>query len=157
MKFPFLSRWMTEDTGAVTVDWTVLAAAVVGLGLASAAAIRSGSNALGAEINASLVGASVVMLGGGGATERQRLAATDEIWAAWMEELAGYDENQLQQIYTTWSDMATQQLDMGDTTAVGMTLDAVSAIATEIESRGETIPTGTPSSAELDGRYAAMI
>lgn len=158
MKFPFLSRWMTEDTGAVTVDWTVLAAAVVGLGIASAAAIRSGSDTLGAEINASLVSASVVMLGGqAAATGRALLVVTDEIWDAWMEELAGYDEPQLQAIYSNWTGMATEQLGEGDTQAAAMTLDAVAAIATEIQSRGITIPRGAPTSAELDARYATQV
>lgn len=59
-----LSRFLTADSGAVTVDWVVLTAAITGLGLASAAAVRSGTGALGADIETSLTQASVVGLGG---------------------------------------------------------------------------------------------
>lgn len=51
------------ETGAVTVDWVVLAAATVGLGVASALAVRNGTGALADDINASLSGASVAQLG----------------------------------------------------------------------------------------------
>lgn len=57
-----------SEAGAVTVDWVVLAAAVVGLGVASVASVRSGTSALGTDIQTSLSSAAVVSLGtlGGG-------------------------------------------------------------------------------------------
>lgn len=58
----FLCRFLSESSGAVTVDWTVLAAAVVGLGAASAAAVRTGTSALGSDVEASLTNASVANL-----------------------------------------------------------------------------------------------
>lgn len=51
-----------SDSGAVTVDWTVLAASVVGLGIASVAAVRVGTSALGDDIMNSLSSASVFAL-----------------------------------------------------------------------------------------------
>lgn len=54
-----LSHFITQDSGAVTVDWTVLAAAIVGLGVTSVAAVRTGSQALGENVDASLSGAQV--------------------------------------------------------------------------------------------------
>ena len=57
-----LAQFLKAEGGAVTVDWVVLAASVVGLGVASVAAVRSGTNALGSDINASLSSASVVSL-----------------------------------------------------------------------------------------------
>lgn len=56
------SFWRQED-GAVTVDWTVLAAAIVGLGLATVAAVRTGAVSLGTDIDSALTGASVASLG----------------------------------------------------------------------------------------------
>ena len=50
--------WRCER-GAVTVDWTVLTAAIVGLGIASVAAVRTGSNALAVDVQNSLSGALV--------------------------------------------------------------------------------------------------
>lgn len=52
-----------SESGAVTVDWTVLTASIVGLGLASAAAVRTGVVSLGGDIETSLSGASVASLG----------------------------------------------------------------------------------------------
>ena len=57
-----LTRFAMADSGAITVDWVVLTAAVVGLGVATVAGVRSGTQALGTDIEASLTSASVVGL-----------------------------------------------------------------------------------------------
>jgi Flp pilus assembly pilin Flp len=59
---PNLPRFLSDQSGAVTVDWTVLTAAIVGLGLSAAAAVRTGTSNLGGEIEASLSGAGVADL-----------------------------------------------------------------------------------------------
>jgi Flp pilus assembly pilin Flp len=59
-----MSDFLRDQSGAVTVDWTVLTAAIVGLGIASAAAVRDGTGALGTEIEGSLSGASVASIFG---------------------------------------------------------------------------------------------
>jgi hypothetical protein len=48
-----------DEDGAVTVDWVVLTAAVVGLGVAALAAIRSGTGALTSKISAHLASQSI--------------------------------------------------------------------------------------------------
>jgi len=58
-----LAQFLKHEDGAVTVDWVVLAAAVVGLGVASVAAVRSGTSALDDDIEASLTDASVMAIG----------------------------------------------------------------------------------------------
>lgn len=59
-----IHSFLNDETGAVTVDWTVLAAAVVGLGVASVGAVRTGVVSLGGDIQGSLDrSASVVALG----------------------------------------------------------------------------------------------
>lgn len=55
--------FLRQDSGALTVDWVVLTAAVVGLGVATVASVRSGTQALGSDISTSLSSASVVSLG----------------------------------------------------------------------------------------------
>jgi Flp pilus assembly pilin Flp len=55
--------FLSNDSGAVTVDWVVLTAAIVGLGLAVITSVRSGVQALGSDISTSLTSASVVSLG----------------------------------------------------------------------------------------------
>jgi Flp pilus assembly pilin Flp len=42
-----LSYFLRSEDGAVTVDWVVLTAAVVGLGMTSVAAVRTGTSSLG--------------------------------------------------------------------------------------------------------------
>ncbi len=54
--------WSRED-GAVTVDFVVMTAAVVGLGVAATSSVRTGVCTLGHDIDMSLTSASVVQLG----------------------------------------------------------------------------------------------
>jgi hypothetical protein len=53
----------TDQSGAITVDWVVLSAATLGLGLASVVAVRTGTSDLGGGILNSLTAASVAVLG----------------------------------------------------------------------------------------------
>jgi hypothetical protein len=55
------SFWDSEN-GAVTVDWVVVTAATVGLGLSAAAAVRVGTGNMAGSINTSLSAAAVVPL-----------------------------------------------------------------------------------------------
>jgi hypothetical protein len=57
------TSFLMDQSGAVTVDWTVLTAAIVGLGLTAAAAVRTGTTALGSDVEASLSNAAVASLG----------------------------------------------------------------------------------------------
>lgn len=58
-----LTSFFRADHGAITVDWVVMTAATVGLGLTSAAAVRGGVFALGADIGSSLESAAVADIG----------------------------------------------------------------------------------------------
>ncbi len=49
--FKLFKKFNEEEEGAVTVDWVVLTAAVVGLGVAALAAVRSGTESLTGKIN----------------------------------------------------------------------------------------------------------
>ncbi|MEL6644290.1 MAG: hypothetical protein AAFQ79_10175 [Pseudomonadota bacterium] len=44
-------RFKKDEDGAVTVDWVVLTAAIVGLGIAVIASVREGVNTLGQDIS----------------------------------------------------------------------------------------------------------
>jgi hypothetical protein len=57
-----LPPFLTDESGAITVDWVVLTAATVGLGVASVAAVRTGTGALGTDIQLSLSNASVALI-----------------------------------------------------------------------------------------------
>jgi len=50
----FIKNFLNDEDGAVTVDWVVLTAAIVGLGIAGITAVSSGVTNLGNNINADL-------------------------------------------------------------------------------------------------------
>ncbi|WP_417257942.1 Flp family type IVb pilin [Celeribacter sp.] len=55
MKFFKLSnRFNRDEDGAVTVDWVVLTAAVVGLGVAVLSTVSKGTKSLGSKISTDL-------------------------------------------------------------------------------------------------------
>ena len=63
MTFATFKNFAANESGAVTVDWVVLTAAIVGLGLAVITSVRTGVTNLGTDIRNSLTSASVASLG----------------------------------------------------------------------------------------------
>jgi Flp pilus assembly pilin Flp len=61
--FTLIQNFHNDEAGAVTVDWVVLTAAIVGLGLAVIASVRTGANSMATNISTSLSGASIATLG----------------------------------------------------------------------------------------------
>ncbi|WP_245243111.1 hypothetical protein [Pararhodobacter sp. SW119] len=61
--FELIKNFSNDQSGAVTVDWVVLTAAIVGLGIAVIAAVSGGVRGLGSGIQTSLNSATVVTLG----------------------------------------------------------------------------------------------
>jgi Flp pilus assembly pilin Flp len=49
--FKITKRFKDDEDGAVTVDWVVLTAAIVGLGVAVLASVRSATTTLGSRIS----------------------------------------------------------------------------------------------------------
>lgn len=54
-----INRFLTDETGAVTVDWVVLTAATVGLGYAVIGAVEQGLVDLATAISEELAGIEV--------------------------------------------------------------------------------------------------
>jgi len=50
----FIKKFRNEEEGAVTVDWVVLTAAVVGLGVAGVATVQGGVDSLASSIDTSV-------------------------------------------------------------------------------------------------------
>ena len=46
----FMNKFLKDEDGAVTVDWVVLTAAIVGLGVAGISSVQSGVVGLAAKI-----------------------------------------------------------------------------------------------------------
>ena len=55
----FIKNFHAEEDGAVTVDWVVLTAAIVGLGIAVILAVRTGTVNMASDIGTTLSGANV--------------------------------------------------------------------------------------------------
>ena len=55
----FIKKFRKDEEGAVTVDWVVLTAAVVGLGVAGVATVSDGVDALAGEIESGVTNKSV--------------------------------------------------------------------------------------------------
>ena len=166
MKFCTFSNWMKDESGAVTVDWTVLAAAIVGLGIASAAAVRTGTGSLATDINNALSSASVAALGALGASDGAAEAAvgyahellfmSEDNYAFWLDQFEAYSDEDLASIYASDSSMAAEMISMGDPFMAGHHTDFVAAMAETITSRGNTVPEGSVSVRELDDMFQAM-
>ena len=56
--------FLKDDSGAVTVDWVVLTAAVVGLGIAVLSSIGGGTKTLADSISTSLAGTTITVVDG---------------------------------------------------------------------------------------------
>lgn len=58
-----LKSFFATDTGAVTVDWVFLTAAIMGVSLAVVASLLSGINSLDTTISTTLSNAAVATMG----------------------------------------------------------------------------------------------
>ncbi len=67
--FANIKSFAANESGAVTVDWVVLTAAIVGLGIAVIASVRTGTSTLAGNIETALTNASVAELGELGVNE----------------------------------------------------------------------------------------
>lgn len=57
--FSLAKNFVADESGAVTVDWVVLTAAIVGLGIAVIAAVGTGVNTLGSRISSAVASQQV--------------------------------------------------------------------------------------------------
>lgn len=58
------NAFLNDESGAVTVDWVVLTAAIVGLGIAVLTSVQGGTQSLADSISSSLASATVQSLTG---------------------------------------------------------------------------------------------
>ncbi len=56
----FINKFRRDEDGAVTVDWVVLTAAIVGLGIAVMSSVGGGTTALGDTISDQLGSQTIV-------------------------------------------------------------------------------------------------
>lgn len=147
LSFPSFLR---RDEGAVTVDWVVLAAAVVGLGVSAAAAVRSGTSDLGSDISSALSGASVAMMGDGGAQAGltwDLLVVSQETYEYWMSAMDSHDAETL----TAWFTEHLNDLQGGNGMGSAYNLDAMATYVQSMDAQGYDT---TEVRAAFDNAYA---
>jgi Flp pilus assembly pilin Flp len=62
----FIKNFRADEDGAVTVDWVVLTAAIVGLGIAVLTSVSSGATNLAGDISSELTDTTVGPAAAGG-------------------------------------------------------------------------------------------
>ena len=63
--FAHIKNFAADESGAVTVDWVVLTAAIVGLGIAVVASVRTGTTDIGEAIETTLSTGAGTLAGDG--------------------------------------------------------------------------------------------
>ena len=58
--FANIKTFAADESGAVTVDWVVLTAAIVGLGIAVVASVRTGTMNIADQIETSMSGENLI-------------------------------------------------------------------------------------------------
>ncbi len=145
-----VQNFLRRDDGAVTVDWVVLAAALVGLGVSAAAAVRSGTSDLGADIGSALSGASVAMMGDGGAQAGltwDLLVVSQETYEFWLSATDGDDAETL----TAWFNQHLNDLDGYGYSTPEYNLDAMAMYVQSMDAQGYDT---TEVRAAFDAAYA---
>ena len=65
-----INNFRNDESGAVTVDWVVLTAAIVGLGIAVISTVGGGVQSMGRSIKAALSSGTVSLSGLNGSTAK---------------------------------------------------------------------------------------
>ncbi|SUZ30876.1 hypothetical protein ROE7235_00605 [Roseibaca ekhonensis] len=158
------NNFIHDQSGAVTVDWVILGAAIVGIGMASVISVRTGTNDLGADTQAALSGVEVASLGElgglGGGWEFTGLFTTRE----WIEGPGGLVEQisnwnhtnaQLQNNYDNYARAAQRYLDQGNTRIAGLMVDHMYAVEQVMANQGGTVSSASVSVQSMHGTVAA--
>jgi len=116
MAHKYLCRFATQEDGAVTVDWVVLTAALVGLGIASATVISGGLQDISTDTAATMSGTNIVFM-----SRNFGMTPTDKVNALVFEVprsqpyatnrlnslLAGQTDDELRRNQNTWWERTT--------------------------------------------------
>lgn len=147
--FPRLHPFLCAESGAVTVDWVVLTAAITGLGLASAAAVRSGTVALGDDVETSLSSASVApldRLGDDGyfsPDDYHFLPQNTAWWNDQWQSFTSYSDASLLSSITWTAGMAEGATQSGDSGHAAHRVNYLRIAMAEAQTRGLEWPAGT--------------
>ncbi len=146
--------FLADDAGAVTVDWVVLTAAVTGLGIASVAAVRTGTGSLAGDISSSLSAASVAAMGELGAGVRSLIAASEDEYQTFLDATRRRTDNALLNHLAQYIERAPLYFEDRNMRYTGIYIDQYATITDVLNERGVTIPDGSPTVDEFEALYA---
>jgi hypothetical protein len=144
-------RFAQSESGAVTVDWVVLTAALVGLGIGAVTAVRTGTFAMGQDIQVSLSNATVAELGFLGFEESNFVFSPFFYSEAALEnyiiQFSNQSPERIQQLYddaiTRATAYITSETNLTGPHGAGEAIDAAYIFQENLRSRGlEPAPAG---------------
>ena len=152
MNVKTLKTFLRDDGGAVTVDWVVLTAAIVGLALATVALVNAGMTSVAQDISDDMgsfdFSSSIQLASSSGWGSNDLLntsGVTNEGYASWT---SGYSDAELVEVYNAYhAGSHPTMLDPGDR------VDSIGALEAEMNGRGIDIPAGNPSYDDLYAGY----
>jgi hypothetical protein len=138
-----LRRFAASEAGTITTDWIILTGAIVGLGLSATVSVRNGVGSLGGDIESSLSGASVALMGNLDGSPVQ--ADYQRLWYSeaeynWMETM--YWNSSTDYVVANFNDQATRvetAIEQGNAMMSAMRLDMMSAAMTVAEANGHDV------------------
>jgi hypothetical protein len=134
-----LRKFAYSETGAVTVDWVVLTASIVGLGIASVAAVRQGTLALGTQVQSSLSNARVSSL----LLSNGLLVMTQNEYSDYVIELVTGDFANVENMYLHFVDPQfglMYEINAGDQWEAAWRMDQMAAIIETYDTLGRPLP-----------------
>ncbi|MAN14411.1 hypothetical protein [Alterinioella nitratireducens] len=90
-----LARFLADDAGAVTVDWVVLTAGLVGLGLATTAVVSAGVEDVSGDTSGVMTDYEIETSFGVDWARQQWDASNPGIYDSYSSWMAGFDDAQL--------------------------------------------------------------
>lgn len=155
----FFKIFWQDENGAVSADWTVLAAATIGLGLSAAVAVRTGALNLGGDINTSLSAASETVLGnlGGVPFVFSPIYYTQAQIDSYLERYNtdSYTIANMEYSYSFYSQRAADYMAAGDYDRARIAIDAVYVYEQTLYAKGGELPDGFDNHQALYERYDA--
>jgi len=146
----FISKFLCCESGAATVDMAVVMAGVVGLAIATTAAVQPGVNDLGEYVETQLTDMMDTPIE---LTLLSLLTASyDESWrSALAQRAAGFNDNRLVRAYNNTYRRATT----GTVNRRARQIDRLSVFEAEMLARGTALPDTNESYAALHAAWVA--
>lgn len=155
-----INSFLADQSGAVTVDWVVLTAAVVGLGIATVGAVRTGVLSLGDDVEQTLTDASVASLGELGASVAAWLFTPrvydQSILDANMDALRAWSDADLLSNAATYAGLSAVRMDQGNAYDAASFMDSVYMLDAVMRERDLPWPDDVATLQELDTRYVEL-